>query len=192
MGTWISPGGDNPKVLVVFCSLWTWIFHLGRFPASPKVIPALLSMDPWLLDPCGSPLSPVSGKGKNQHQLFSLFSSFNSKRLEKLGKIPLDKQHPSHPTATSGGERGNFPWTSFGISGLSSISNASIKCSDAKFLAHFPKAGQGTEQNWNRTIHGDLLKQIQWDWSAHGLPAGIFVFLWNVTRFPPLPFFFLI
>lgn len=60
--------------------------------------------------------------------------------------MPRDK-HPSQSTATSGGERGNFPWTSFGISGLSNISNASIKCSNAKFLARFPDARQGTERN---------------------------------------------
>lgn len=153
MCTWISPGRDNPKELVVFRSPWTWIFHhLGTFPAPPKVIPAFLSMDPWLLDPCGSLFSPSSWEREESPSTLLRFlavliqNGWKSWEKSPWINIPRDK-HPSQSTATSGGERGNFPWTSFGISGLSNISNASIKCSNAKFLARFPDARQGTERN---------------------------------------------
>lgn len=80
---------------------------------------------------------------------------------EKAGKkkspwknIPLD-QHPSQPAATGRGERGNFPRTSFGISGLSDISKRIHKMLQCKIPGRFSQSWAG---EWKQNHPGGSLK----------------------------------
>lgn len=80
---------------------------------------------------------------------------------EKAGKKnPLGKTFPwinIHPNLLqpAEGREGIFHGLHLGFLDYPISQNASIKCSGAKFLAGFPKVGQG---NGNKTIQGDLLK----------------------------------